>query len=207
MIRRPPRSTHCISSAASDVYKRQINKLLIQKNQLSLQEQYLLQRPSYNQTPKKKQKPKIQTIKLPEIKEPIVNQNGEQTSKNDQPPIRKSLYSNPNNSIETTKNSSTPQNIIKNIKKNRIIIQQKPEKTRIENQNQISGKEKENSAKVKLQHKAFTLQKTKQPAVNDEKQFQNTLYKKFLVIVIFLGKYKYIYICLLYTSPSPRDQA
>ena len=24
MIRRPPRSTHCISSAASDVYKRQI---------------------------------------------------------------------------------------------------------------------------------------------------------------------------------------
>jgi len=27
MIRRPPRSTHCISSAASDVYKRQANKL------------------------------------------------------------------------------------------------------------------------------------------------------------------------------------
>eukprot|EP00825_Cyclidium_porcatum_P029933 TRINITY_DN31842_c0_g1_i2.p1 TRINITY_DN31842_c0_g1~~TRINITY_DN31842_c0_g1_i2.p1 ORF type:complete len:139 (+),score=13.54 TRINITY_DN31842_c0_g1_i2:73-489(+) len=25
MIRRPPRSTHCISSAASDVYKRQVN--------------------------------------------------------------------------------------------------------------------------------------------------------------------------------------
>ena len=25
MIRRPPRSTHCISSAASDVYKRQLN--------------------------------------------------------------------------------------------------------------------------------------------------------------------------------------
>ena len=28
MIRRPPRSTHCISSAASDVYKRQIGYLL-----------------------------------------------------------------------------------------------------------------------------------------------------------------------------------
>eukprot|EP00826_Nyctotherus_ovalis_P057818 TRINITY_DN7916_c0_g1_i2.p1 TRINITY_DN7916_c0_g1~~TRINITY_DN7916_c0_g1_i2.p1 ORF type:complete len:322 (+),score=74.18 TRINITY_DN7916_c0_g1_i2:25-966(+) len=28
MIRRPPRSTHCISSAASDVYKRQTNNLL-----------------------------------------------------------------------------------------------------------------------------------------------------------------------------------
>ena len=27
MIRRPPRSTHCISSAASDVYKRQVNML------------------------------------------------------------------------------------------------------------------------------------------------------------------------------------
>eukprot|EP00825_Cyclidium_porcatum_P003822 TRINITY_DN11773_c0_g1_i2.p1 TRINITY_DN11773_c0_g1~~TRINITY_DN11773_c0_g1_i2.p1 ORF type:complete len:164 (-),score=48.62 TRINITY_DN11773_c0_g1_i2:272-763(-) len=27
MIRRPPRSTHCISSAASDVYKRQIEQL------------------------------------------------------------------------------------------------------------------------------------------------------------------------------------
>jgi len=26
MIRRPPRSTHCISSAASDVYKRQIQR-------------------------------------------------------------------------------------------------------------------------------------------------------------------------------------
>eukprot|EP00826_Nyctotherus_ovalis_P001839 TRINITY_DN10332_c0_g1_i9.p1 TRINITY_DN10332_c0_g1~~TRINITY_DN10332_c0_g1_i9.p1 ORF type:complete len:214 (+),score=61.31 TRINITY_DN10332_c0_g1_i9:25-642(+) len=28
MIRRPPRSTHCISSAASDVYKRQVNTQL-----------------------------------------------------------------------------------------------------------------------------------------------------------------------------------
>jgi len=28
MIRRPPRSTHCISSAASDVYKRQVNVYL-----------------------------------------------------------------------------------------------------------------------------------------------------------------------------------
>jgi len=27
MIRRPPRSTHCISSAASDVYKRQRNAI------------------------------------------------------------------------------------------------------------------------------------------------------------------------------------
>eukprot|EP00826_Nyctotherus_ovalis_P033740 TRINITY_DN2748_c0_g1_i19.p1 TRINITY_DN2748_c0_g1~~TRINITY_DN2748_c0_g1_i19.p1 ORF type:complete len:103 (-),score=47.22 TRINITY_DN2748_c0_g1_i19:45-332(-) len=27
MIRRPPRSTHCISSAASDVYKRQVERL------------------------------------------------------------------------------------------------------------------------------------------------------------------------------------
>jgi len=27
MIRRPPRSTHCISSAASDVYKRQVRRL------------------------------------------------------------------------------------------------------------------------------------------------------------------------------------
>eukprot|EP00826_Nyctotherus_ovalis_P065952 TRINITY_DN9719_c0_g1_i1.p1 TRINITY_DN9719_c0_g1~~TRINITY_DN9719_c0_g1_i1.p1 ORF type:complete len:125 (+),score=6.04 TRINITY_DN9719_c0_g1_i1:29-376(+) len=27
MIRRPPRSTHCISSAASDVYKRQIREV------------------------------------------------------------------------------------------------------------------------------------------------------------------------------------
>ena len=26
MIRRPPRSTHCISSAASDVYKRQLHR-------------------------------------------------------------------------------------------------------------------------------------------------------------------------------------
>eukprot|EP00825_Cyclidium_porcatum_P020770 TRINITY_DN23401_c0_g1_i1.p3 TRINITY_DN23401_c0_g1~~TRINITY_DN23401_c0_g1_i1.p3 ORF type:complete len:103 (+),score=11.61 TRINITY_DN23401_c0_g1_i1:135-443(+) len=26
MIRRPPRSTHCISSAASDVYKRQVKR-------------------------------------------------------------------------------------------------------------------------------------------------------------------------------------
>eukprot|EP00826_Nyctotherus_ovalis_P039343 TRINITY_DN3780_c0_g1_i6.p1 TRINITY_DN3780_c0_g1~~TRINITY_DN3780_c0_g1_i6.p1 ORF type:complete len:116 (-),score=13.50 TRINITY_DN3780_c0_g1_i6:22-345(-) len=29
MIRRPPRSTHCISSAASDVYKRQLFVLLV----------------------------------------------------------------------------------------------------------------------------------------------------------------------------------
>jgi len=29
MIRRPPRSTHCISSAASDVYKRQINSYVV----------------------------------------------------------------------------------------------------------------------------------------------------------------------------------
>eukprot|EP00826_Nyctotherus_ovalis_P037527 TRINITY_DN3426_c0_g2_i2.p1 TRINITY_DN3426_c0_g2~~TRINITY_DN3426_c0_g2_i2.p1 ORF type:complete len:129 (-),score=14.94 TRINITY_DN3426_c0_g2_i2:1630-1992(-) len=30
MIRRPPRSTHCISSAASDVYKRQRERILPQ---------------------------------------------------------------------------------------------------------------------------------------------------------------------------------
>eukprot|EP00826_Nyctotherus_ovalis_P061172 TRINITY_DN8675_c0_g3_i1.p1 TRINITY_DN8675_c0_g3~~TRINITY_DN8675_c0_g3_i1.p1 ORF type:complete len:109 (-),score=14.41 TRINITY_DN8675_c0_g3_i1:1-306(-) len=29
MIRRPPRSTHCISSAASDVYKRQVHEFLL----------------------------------------------------------------------------------------------------------------------------------------------------------------------------------
>ena len=28
MIRRPPRSTHCISSAASDVYKRQVYSII-----------------------------------------------------------------------------------------------------------------------------------------------------------------------------------
>ena len=34
MIRRPPRSTHCISSAASDVYKRQVvgDVLKLQRN-------------------------------------------------------------------------------------------------------------------------------------------------------------------------------
>eukprot|EP00825_Cyclidium_porcatum_P043774 TRINITY_DN6297_c0_g2_i1.p1 TRINITY_DN6297_c0_g2~~TRINITY_DN6297_c0_g2_i1.p1 ORF type:complete len:145 (+),score=21.67 TRINITY_DN6297_c0_g2_i1:67-501(+) len=37
MIRRPPRSTHCISSAASDVYKRQA--LLIVEDDLALQKQ------------------------------------------------------------------------------------------------------------------------------------------------------------------------
>eukprot|EP00825_Cyclidium_porcatum_P052102 TRINITY_DN9769_c0_g1_i1.p2 TRINITY_DN9769_c0_g1~~TRINITY_DN9769_c0_g1_i1.p2 ORF type:complete len:113 (+),score=24.11 TRINITY_DN9769_c0_g1_i1:128-466(+) len=55
MIRRPPRSTHCISSAASDVYKRQINAeymgimnrvvimmLHINYNQVSLYSQKLL---------------------------------------------------------------------------------------------------------------------------------------------------------------------
>ena len=33
MIRRPPRSTHCISSAASDVYKRQsrVNAIIVDK--------------------------------------------------------------------------------------------------------------------------------------------------------------------------------
>ena len=34
MIRRPPRSTHCISSAASDVYKRQIKNSLQDKDKL-----------------------------------------------------------------------------------------------------------------------------------------------------------------------------
>ena len=32
MIRRPPRSTHCISSAASDVYKRQTQDYLVSEN-------------------------------------------------------------------------------------------------------------------------------------------------------------------------------
>eukprot|EP00826_Nyctotherus_ovalis_P002650 TRINITY_DN10534_c0_g1_i21.p1 TRINITY_DN10534_c0_g1~~TRINITY_DN10534_c0_g1_i21.p1 ORF type:complete len:121 (+),score=16.29 TRINITY_DN10534_c0_g1_i21:28-363(+) len=35
MIRRPPRSTHCISSAASDVYKRQIMERKGQHNRAS----------------------------------------------------------------------------------------------------------------------------------------------------------------------------
>eukprot|EP00826_Nyctotherus_ovalis_P052842 TRINITY_DN6778_c0_g1_i4.p1 TRINITY_DN6778_c0_g1~~TRINITY_DN6778_c0_g1_i4.p1 ORF type:complete len:332 (-),score=67.39 TRINITY_DN6778_c0_g1_i4:273-1244(-) len=33
MIRRPPRSTHCISSAASDVYKRQVLLLAVRENE------------------------------------------------------------------------------------------------------------------------------------------------------------------------------
>eukprot|EP00826_Nyctotherus_ovalis_P066552 TRINITY_DN9844_c0_g1_i3.p1 TRINITY_DN9844_c0_g1~~TRINITY_DN9844_c0_g1_i3.p1 ORF type:complete len:114 (-),score=17.84 TRINITY_DN9844_c0_g1_i3:223-537(-) len=36
MIRRPPRSTHCISSAASDVYKRQLYILLTLQRRLLL---------------------------------------------------------------------------------------------------------------------------------------------------------------------------
>eukprot|EP00825_Cyclidium_porcatum_P009395 TRINITY_DN14787_c0_g1_i1.p1 TRINITY_DN14787_c0_g1~~TRINITY_DN14787_c0_g1_i1.p1 ORF type:complete len:118 (+),score=20.94 TRINITY_DN14787_c0_g1_i1:83-436(+) len=35
MIRRPPRSTHCISSAASDVYKRQVQIQLFLHQRLS----------------------------------------------------------------------------------------------------------------------------------------------------------------------------
>eukprot|EP00826_Nyctotherus_ovalis_P026773 TRINITY_DN2087_c0_g1_i9.p1 TRINITY_DN2087_c0_g1~~TRINITY_DN2087_c0_g1_i9.p1 ORF type:complete len:123 (+),score=19.61 TRINITY_DN2087_c0_g1_i9:25-369(+) len=35
MIRRPPRSTHCISSAASDVYKRQVPFLLLLRDRNS----------------------------------------------------------------------------------------------------------------------------------------------------------------------------
>eukprot|EP00826_Nyctotherus_ovalis_P052510 TRINITY_DN6666_c0_g3_i2.p1 TRINITY_DN6666_c0_g3~~TRINITY_DN6666_c0_g3_i2.p1 ORF type:complete len:105 (-),score=47.64 TRINITY_DN6666_c0_g3_i2:592-885(-) len=39
MIRRPPRSTHCISSAASDVYKRQIiGKIVILEQKLFYKE-------------------------------------------------------------------------------------------------------------------------------------------------------------------------
>eukprot|EP00826_Nyctotherus_ovalis_P026426 TRINITY_DN20638_c0_g1_i4.p2 TRINITY_DN20638_c0_g1~~TRINITY_DN20638_c0_g1_i4.p2 ORF type:complete len:159 (-),score=71.00 TRINITY_DN20638_c0_g1_i4:250-702(-) len=39
MIRRPPRSTHCISSAASDVYKRQaLYQALAQKNEKLMKE-------------------------------------------------------------------------------------------------------------------------------------------------------------------------
>eukprot|EP00826_Nyctotherus_ovalis_P047783 TRINITY_DN5546_c0_g1_i1.p1 TRINITY_DN5546_c0_g1~~TRINITY_DN5546_c0_g1_i1.p1 ORF type:complete len:163 (+),score=32.24 TRINITY_DN5546_c0_g1_i1:22-489(+) len=45
MIRRPPRSTHCISSAASDVYKRQVSDSCINP------------------------KPKVQNIKMKEAKE------------------------------------------------------------------------------------------------------------------------------------------
>eukprot|EP00826_Nyctotherus_ovalis_P043203 TRINITY_DN4523_c0_g1_i4.p1 TRINITY_DN4523_c0_g1~~TRINITY_DN4523_c0_g1_i4.p1 ORF type:complete len:199 (-),score=17.59 TRINITY_DN4523_c0_g1_i4:142-714(-) len=36
MIRRPPRSTHCISSAASDVYKRQVSKYPITTNAIDI---------------------------------------------------------------------------------------------------------------------------------------------------------------------------
>ena len=36
MIRRPPRSTHCISSAASDVYKRQLQDRGIIRNRLKI---------------------------------------------------------------------------------------------------------------------------------------------------------------------------
>eukprot|EP00826_Nyctotherus_ovalis_P037141 TRINITY_DN3371_c0_g1_i3.p1 TRINITY_DN3371_c0_g1~~TRINITY_DN3371_c0_g1_i3.p1 ORF type:complete len:224 (-),score=15.15 TRINITY_DN3371_c0_g1_i3:114-764(-) len=38
MIRRPPRSTHCISSAASDVYKRQQVRLLVEQANRTMKE-------------------------------------------------------------------------------------------------------------------------------------------------------------------------
>eukprot|EP00826_Nyctotherus_ovalis_P057955 TRINITY_DN7940_c0_g1_i12.p1 TRINITY_DN7940_c0_g1~~TRINITY_DN7940_c0_g1_i12.p1 ORF type:complete len:114 (+),score=42.42 TRINITY_DN7940_c0_g1_i12:24-344(+) len=41
MIRRPPRSTHCISSAASDVYKRQgLNKIIENTREQGTEEEY-----------------------------------------------------------------------------------------------------------------------------------------------------------------------
>eukprot|EP00825_Cyclidium_porcatum_P041529 TRINITY_DN5470_c0_g1_i1.p2 TRINITY_DN5470_c0_g1~~TRINITY_DN5470_c0_g1_i1.p2 ORF type:complete len:160 (-),score=18.29 TRINITY_DN5470_c0_g1_i1:428-907(-) len=46
MIRRPPRSTHCISSAASDVYKRQVQTLdPVEKKHSTVEKQFDLQGP------------------------------------------------------------------------------------------------------------------------------------------------------------------
>ena len=42
MIRRPPRSTHCISSAASDVYKRQVKLLGTDENAIVAEASTLL---------------------------------------------------------------------------------------------------------------------------------------------------------------------
>eukprot|EP00826_Nyctotherus_ovalis_P004582 TRINITY_DN11000_c0_g1_i2.p1 TRINITY_DN11000_c0_g1~~TRINITY_DN11000_c0_g1_i2.p1 ORF type:complete len:180 (-),score=34.11 TRINITY_DN11000_c0_g1_i2:1576-2094(-) len=47
MIRRPPRSTHCISSAASDVYKRQILKGL-NRNQSEIRSLSMKQLPPFH---------------------------------------------------------------------------------------------------------------------------------------------------------------
>eukprot|EP00826_Nyctotherus_ovalis_P030632 TRINITY_DN24455_c0_g1_i2.p1 TRINITY_DN24455_c0_g1~~TRINITY_DN24455_c0_g1_i2.p1 ORF type:complete len:140 (-),score=2.84 TRINITY_DN24455_c0_g1_i2:279-668(-) len=54
MVRRPPRSTHCISSAASDVYKRQIRYLLLAES------------PIYDLHPSSKKKCSINSGRHPE---------------------------------------------------------------------------------------------------------------------------------------------
>eukprot|EP00975_Prorocentrum_lima_P024059 5062021-Prorocentrum_lima.AAC.1 len=48
MIRRPPRSTHCISSAAPDVYKRQDERKRLAKSHLAGRHQAPVTPPTIN---------------------------------------------------------------------------------------------------------------------------------------------------------------
>eukprot|EP00825_Cyclidium_porcatum_P050050 TRINITY_DN8812_c0_g1_i4.p1 TRINITY_DN8812_c0_g1~~TRINITY_DN8812_c0_g1_i4.p1 ORF type:complete len:276 (+),score=71.16 TRINITY_DN8812_c0_g1_i4:131-958(+) len=66
MIRRPPRSTHCISSAASDVYKRQQQNQVDQnaKQQLQNTKIDVLQLPALSQNPKLANKDELLAARL-----------------------------------------------------------------------------------------------------------------------------------------------
>ena len=64
MIRRPPRSTHTRSSAASDVYKRQVLIDLVDKYQRNAKEKY-------NKTSTKNTSPNVSEFTTPSIKEEV----------------------------------------------------------------------------------------------------------------------------------------
>eukprot|EP00826_Nyctotherus_ovalis_P047516 TRINITY_DN5470_c0_g1_i3.p1 TRINITY_DN5470_c0_g1~~TRINITY_DN5470_c0_g1_i3.p1 ORF type:complete len:225 (+),score=77.20 TRINITY_DN5470_c0_g1_i3:25-675(+) len=77
MIRRPPRSTHCISSAASDVYKRQIKDKAVEEppkrtkqdsNKVSFTELLASAKKSYYEIEREKMRPKEAKVEVKEKK-------------------------------------------------------------------------------------------------------------------------------------------
>eukprot|EP00825_Cyclidium_porcatum_P049079 TRINITY_DN8402_c0_g1_i2.p2 TRINITY_DN8402_c0_g1~~TRINITY_DN8402_c0_g1_i2.p2 ORF type:complete len:109 (-),score=31.45 TRINITY_DN8402_c0_g1_i2:15-341(-) len=70
MIRRPPRSTHCISSAASDVYKRQVQQLQQTLQSLEVKQGQLQSEMRFTQTNNQQETMLNYNLSLIHISEP-----------------------------------------------------------------------------------------------------------------------------------------
>eukprot|EP00825_Cyclidium_porcatum_P042838 TRINITY_DN5938_c0_g1_i2.p2 TRINITY_DN5938_c0_g1~~TRINITY_DN5938_c0_g1_i2.p2 ORF type:complete len:246 (+),score=72.57 TRINITY_DN5938_c0_g1_i2:61-798(+) len=231
MIRRPPRSTHCISSAASDVYKRQcqynakqsLEEKLIKKIQKgyigsfgSYEQRFMKQNVTFNTPGPGSYIEPIQEIQPEQQHSPTVNFKSQvsrcinQKKLENMPPV--GAYEVQNFDIKTKTKMDVEQDLEFQIKKAPFNSSEPRFKLNLNKSQEEEEEQKNEDEKLSQRQKSFTLLSKKQSNKNVPFNVKDSRFrydKQEKKALVGPGQYydPKVNICLLYTSPSPRDQA